>query len=431
MEKLVSLCKRRGIVFPSSEIYGGVGSFWDYGPLGVEIKQNIKELWWEDIVNLRDDVVGVETSIIMHPDVWLASGHVGSFYDSLVDCKVCKKRYRLDHLSSKKCPECGGELTEARNFNLMFETHIGPVEKEASKAYLRPETAQGIFVDFSTILNCSRQKIPFGIAQVGKSFRNEVSPGNFIFRSREFEQMELEYFVAPQTDEEWFKYWLDKRFKWYVSLGIKKEKLRLRKHNQNELAHYAKECYDIEYEFPFGWQELEGIANRSTFDLEVHIKRSGKDLSYFDEKTKERFIPVVIETSAGVDRTLLALLVDAYNEEEVEGEQRVILRFHPRVAPIKAGVFPLVRKGGLAEKAQDVEKMLRPHFATFYDEVGSIGRRYRRQDEVGTPYGITIDFQTLKDDTVTVRYRDSMDQDRVKIPELRFFIEKKIENGIS
>lgn len=427
MDKIVSLCKRRGIIFPSSEIYGGVGNIFDFGPLGVELKQNVKQLWWKDIVKMRDNVVGVETSIIMHPQVWVASGHVENFHDPLVDCKDCKKRFRADLIDKNKCPECGGELTEVRLFNLMFETHLGVIKEESTKVYLRPETAQGIFVDFSTILNSSRQKIPFGIAQIGKSFRNEISPGNFIFRTREFEQLELEFFVAPGTEEEWFDYWVQERFKWYLKLGIKKENLRIREHTPSELAHYAKKCCDIEYKFPFGWQELEGIANRAQFDLQSHIKVSGKDLSYYDEKTKERYVPVVIEASAGVDRTILTLLVDSYDEDVVEGEKRVVLRFIPSVAPMKVGVFPLVRKAGLPEKAKEIELNLRRYFTTFYDESGSIGRRYRRQDEIGTPFGITVDFQTLEDDTVTLRYRDSTKQDRISVKDLKQVLLEKNE----
>lgn len=426
MEKLTSLCKRRGIVFLSSEIYGGLGSFWDYGPLGVEIKRNIKNIWWQDTVLKRDDVVGIETSIIMHPQVWVASGHVQSFYDLLVDCKKCKKRFRQDHLEGNICPECGGELTEPRNFNLMFETYLGPVREEKDKAYLRPETAQGMFVDYLSVLNSSRIKVPFGIAQIGKSFRNEVSPGNFIFRSREFEQMEVEYFVHPTDDEKYFKLWVEERYNWYISLGIKAENLRLRAHRPNELAHYAKACYDIEYKFPFGWQELEGVANRGDFDLSSHAKFSGKELSYYDDEKKIKYIPYCIESSSGVERPLLAFLVEAYSEDVVQNEERVVLKLHPKIAPIKIAIFPLVRKGGLPEVAKDIEKNLRNYFTTFYDEVSSIGRRYRRQDEIGTPYGITVDFQTLEDNTVTLRDRDTTLQERIKIEEIENIIRKKL-----
>lgn len=426
MEKLASLCKRRGIVFLSSEIYGGLGSFWDYGPLGVEIKRNIKNIWWQDTVTKRDDVVGVETSIIMHPQVWVASGHTQSFYDLLVDCKKCKKRFRQDHLEGNICPECGGELTEPRNFNLMFETHLGPVREEKDKVYLRPETAQGMFVDYLSVLNSSRVKVPFGIAQIGKSFRNEVSPGNFIFRSREFEQMEVEYFVHPEEVEKYFKLWVEERYNWYISLGIKKENLRLRPHRPDELAHYAKVCYDIEYKFPFGWQELEGVANRGDFDLSSHAKFSGKDLSYYDDEKKIKYIPYCIESSAGVERPLLAFLVEALESDVVQNEERVVLKLHPKIAPIKVAIFPLVRKGELPSVAKDIEKNLKNYFTTFYDEVSSIGRRYRRQDEIGTPYGITVDFQTLEDGTVTLRDRDTTSQERIKIEEIENIIRKKL-----
>lgn len=426
MEKIVSLCKRRGIIFPSSEIYGGISAFWDYGPLGVEMKNNIKQDWWRNIVYLREDVVGVDTSIIIHPSAWKASGHVDSFFDPLTDCKNCKKRFRADQISSSVCPECGGELTEVRNFNLMFETYIGPIKEEAAKSYLRPETAQGIFLEFENILNTSRKKIPFGIAQIGKSFRNEITTGNFIFRSKEFEQMELEFFVEPETAKDWLKYWIEERFSWYVGLGIKKENLRIRQHTKEELAHYARECYDIEYKFPFGWQELEGIADRGDFDLSSHSRYSGRDLSYYDDEKKKRYIPYVIESSAGVDRTLLAILADAYGEDIVAGEERVVLRLHPKIAPVKVAVFPLVKKGGLVEVARNVEKQLRYYFTTFYDEVGSIGRRYRRQDEIGTPFAITVDFQTLQDNTVTLRDRDTTEQIRYRIEELKEVLTQKI-----
>ncbi len=435
MEKIVSLAKRRGFAFPSSEIYGGLGSCWDYGPLGVELKRNIKEAWWTDMVRERRDIVGIECAILMHPRVWEASGHVAGFADPLVDCKRCKQRFRADKLEDARCPEnpslhpgeCGGELTEARQFNLMFKTFMGPVEDTASVVFLRPETAQGIFVNFLNALTTSRQKIPFGVAQIGKSFRNEITPGNFLFRTREFEQMEMEYFVRPGEDEKWFQYWVEERFRWYVRLGIRQERLRIRPHGPEELAHYAKACADIEYEFPFGWAELEGIANRTDFDLRRHSEYSGKDLSYFDEETRERFIPYVIEPAGGVDRAALAFLIDAYDEDIVEGETRVVLRLHPRLAPIKAGVFPLLRKDGQPEKARRVEDLLRPHFAVQYDQAGAIGRRYRRQDEIGTPFGITIDHQTMQDDTVTLRERDSMQQVRVRIDHLVAELRRRIE----
>jgi len=435
MEKIVSLAKRRGFAFPSSEIYGGVGSCWDYGPLGVELKRNIKEAWWTDMVRARRDIVGIDCAILMHPRVWEASGHVAGFTDPLVDCKRCKQRFRADKLEDARCPEnpslrpgeCGGELTEARQFNLMFKTFMGPVEDTASVVFLRPETAQGIFVNFLNALTTSRQKIPFGVAQIGKSFRNEITPGNFLFRTREFEQMEMEYFVRPGEDEKWFEYWAGERFRWYANLGIRQERLRIRPHGPEELAHYAKACADIEYEFPFGWAELEGIANRTDFDLRRHSEYSGKDLSYFDEETRERFIPYVIEPAGGVDRAALAFLVDAYDEDVVEGETRVVLRLHPRLAPIKAGIFPLLRKDGQPEKARRVEDLLRPHFAVQYDQAGAIGRRYRRQDEIGTPFGITIDHQTMRDDTVTLRERDSMHQVRIPIDHLVDELRRRID----
>jgi glycyl-tRNA synthetase len=421
MEKVVNLCKRRGFVFPGSEIYGGLGSSLDYGPLGVELKRNVKEAWWRAVVTSRDDVVGLDCAIIMHPRVWEASGHVQGFSDPLVDCKSCKQRFRSDHVSGPRCPECGGELTEARQFNLMFKTYVGPVEDSASVAYLRPETAQGIFVNFRNVLETSRLKLPFGIAQIGKSFRNEITPGNFLFRTREFEQMELEFFVRPGEDEHWFEYWRDERFRWYVDLGIARERLRLRPHGADELAHYARGCADVEYQFPFGWSELEGIANRTDFDLKRHAEYSGKDLSYFDEERRERFIPWVIEPSAGADRSTLAFLVDAYAEDEAEGETRTVLRLDPRLAPYKAAVFPLLRKEGQPERAHKICEDLRRHFAADYDQAGSIGRRYRRQDEIGTPFGITVDHDTMRDGTVTLRDRDTMTQ--IRIPEERLIDE--------
>ncbi|RMD83474.1 MAG: glycine--tRNA ligase [Candidatus Dadabacteria bacterium] len=418
MEKIVNLAKRRGFVFPSSEIYGGLGSCWDYGPLGVELKRNVKEAWWRDTVTTRPDVVGLDCSILMHPRVWEASGHVANFTDPLVDCKQCKERFRADHVEGDCCPKCGGELTEPRQFNLMFKTFMGPVEDTAAQVYLRPETAQGIFVNFANVVNTMRLRPPFGIAQIGKSFRNEITPGNFLFRTREFEQMELEYFVKPGQDEPWFRYWLERRMAWYIDYGIRPENLRLRPHGPEELAHYAKSCSDVEYEFPIGWQELEGIANRTDFDLRAHMEYSGKDLSYYDDIAKERYVPYVIEPSAGADRSTLAFLVDAYDEEGPEEDRRVVLRLHPALAPIKVAVFPLMRKAGHPEKAQEIVEMLRPHFAVAYDQAGSIGRRYRRQDEIGTPLCVTVDYQTLEDDTVTLRDRDSMEQERVAIADL-------------
>lgn len=414
MDKLVSLCKRRGYIFQSSEIYGGINACYDYGHLGVELKKNIKALWWKDMVQMREEIVGLDASIIMHPGVWMASGHVEGFTDPLVDCRKCKNRFRADELEEEVCPRCGGELTEARQFNLMFRTHMGAVEDQASEIYLRPETAQGIYVNFLNVVNAARLKVPCGIAQVGKAFRNEITPGNFTFRTREFEQMEMQYFVKPGTDEEWFEYWKDERMKWYHLLGLRPEKLRMHEHGPDELAHYARAAFDIEYEFPFGWKELEGIHNRTDFDLTRHIEHSGKDLSYFDQATNEKFVPYIIETSAGLDRTLLTCLVDAYEEEE----ERVVLRLSPRIAPIQVGIFPLVKRDGMPEVARKIEEILRPHFHVFYDEKGAVGRRYRRQDEAGTPYCVTVDSETLEESTVTLRHRDSMEQERLAIDSL-------------
>ncbi|MBI3329835.1 MAG: glycine--tRNA ligase [Nitrospinae bacterium] len=424
MDKLVSLCKRRGFIFPSSEIYGGINSCWDYGPLGVEMKNNIKAWWWRSMTWMRDDIEGLDAGILMHPRVWEASGHVAGFTDPLVDCKMCKQRFRADQVGEARCPRkpsvapgalgCPGELTEPRMFNLLFKTYIGPIEDAGATVYLRPETAQGIYVNFHNVLLPARQKIPVGIAQIGKAFRNEISPGNFIFRSREFEQMEMQFFVKPDTAPEWFERWKAERYNWYIGLGIARENLRFHQHGPQELAHYARAAFDIEYHYPFGWRELEGIHNRGDFDLTQHQQFSGKDLSYFDETTRERFVPYVIETSAGVDRTLLTCLIDAYEEQT----ERVVLHISPRIAPIKAAIFPLVKRDGMPEIAQRVAAMLRPFYRVFYDESGSIGRRYRRQDEIGTPYGVTVDSETLKNETVTLRDRDSMTQERVKIDEV-------------
>jgi len=418
MDKIVSLCKRRGFIFPSSEIYGGLGSCWDYGPMGVELKRNVKNAWWRTIVQERDDVVGIDTSIMMHPDVWKASGHVDSFTDPLVECKSCHLRWRADEIENQKCPQCGGDLTEPRMFNLMFRTFMGPLEETASTVYLRPETAQGIFVNFENVVTTSRKKLPLGIAQIGKSFRNEITPGNFIFRTREFEHMELEYFVKPGTDDGWLDYWVKQRLDWYMSLGITKENLRLRQHGKDELAHYAKDCYDVEYLFPMGWSELEGIANRSDYDLTQHAKHSGKDLSYYDGQDGERYVPYIIEPSAGVDRSILAFLVDSYHEEVVEGGNRVVLRLHPSLAPMKVAVLPLSRNERLAPLARDVYRRLCPSFMADYDDSQSIGRRYRRQDEIGTPFCVTVDFESLQDNQVTIRERDSLAQIRLPIEEL-------------
>jgi len=418
MDKIVSLCKRRGFIFPSSEIYGGLGSCWDYGPMGVELKRNVKNAWWRTIVQERDDVVGIDTSIMMHPEVWKASGHVDSFTDPLVECKSCHLRWRADEIENQKCPQCGGELTEPRMFNLMFRTFMGPLEETASTVYLRPETAQGIFVNFENVVTTSRKKLPLGIAQIGKSFRNEITPGNFIFRTREFEHMELEYFVKPGTDDGWLDYWVKQRLDWYMSLGITKENLRLRQHGKDELAHYAKDCYDVEYLFPMGWSELEGIANRSDYDLTQHAKHSGKDLSYYDGQDGERYVPYVIEPSAGVDRSVLAFLVDSYHEEVVEGGNRVVLRLHPSLAPMKVAVLPLSRNERLAPLARDVYRRLCSSFMADYDDSQSIGRRYRRQDEIGTPFCVTVDFESLQDNQVTIRERDSLAQIRLPLEEL-------------
>jgi len=426
MDKIVSLCKRRGLIFPSSEIYGGLASCWDYGPMGVELKRNVKDAWWKTMVHERADVVGLDTSIMMHPEVWAASGHIDSFTDPLVDCKSCHLRWRADAIEGERCPECGGELTEPRMFNLMFKTSMGPVEEEASTVYLRPETAQGIFVNFDNVITTSRKKLPLGIAQIGKSFRNEITPGNFIFRTREFEHMELEYFVKPGTDEKWLDYWVKERFDWYAKLGIRKENLRLRQHGKDELAHYARDCYDIEYLFPMGWSELEGIANRGDFDLIQHAKCSGRELSYYDAEAGEKYVPYVIEPSAGVDRSVLAFLIDAYDEEEVEGEKRAVLHLHRSLAPVKVAVLPLSRNEKLTPLAKEVFKQLCPNFVTGYDDSQSIGRRYRRQDEIGTPFCVTIDFESLEDKQVTIRDRDSLAQIRVPIEELDKILAAKL-----
>jgi glycyl-tRNA synthetase len=426
MEKITSLCRRRGFIFPSSEIYGGLSSCWDYGPLGVELKRNIKEAWWRAVVRERDDVVGLDTSILMHPQTWEASGHLQGFSDPLAECKSCHQRWRTDDLEGSSCPACGGELTEPQMFNLMFKTFMGPVEDTSSTVYLRPETAQGIFVNFANVLDTTRKKLPLGIAQIGKSFRNEITTGNFIFRSREFEQMEIEYFVKPGSDEEWFNYWLEERRNWYLRLGIREENLRLRQHMKHELAHYARDCYDIDYLFPMGWAELEGIANRGDYDLTQHAKYSGKSLSYFNEDAKEHLVPCVIEPSAGVDRTFLAVLCDAYDEEPDGDEIRVLLHLHPELAPIKVAVLPLSRKENLAHVAQEVYAELRQCWTVSYDDAQSIGRRYRRQDEIGTPFCVTVDFASLEDRAVTIRERDTMNQIRVPMETLRTTLAAKL-----
>ncbi len=426
MEKIVSLCRRRGFIFPSSEIYGGLSSCWDYGPLGIELKRNIKEAWWRAAVQERDDVVGMDTSILMHPQTWVASGHVQGFSDPLVECKVCHLRWRADELQENICPSCGGELTDPRQFNLMFKTFMGPVEEAANEVYLRPETAQGMFVNFANVLTTTRKRLPFGIAQIGKSFRNEITTGNFIFRSREFEQMEIEFFVKPETDKEWFDYWLDQRRKWYLRFGMKEENLQLRQHAEHELAHYARDCYDIEYRFPMGWSELEGIANRGDFDLKQHAKYSGKSLEYFDDETKEHYVPCIIEPSAGVDRSLLAFLCDAYTEEPDKDAVRVVLHLHPSLAPMKVAVLPLSRRENLVKLAKDIHAELRQCWMVAYDDAQSIGRRYRRQDEIGTPLCVTVDFQSLEDNDVTIRDRDSMNQIRIPIKELKTTLAAKL-----
>jgi glycyl-tRNA synthetase len=493
MEKLTALCKRRGFIFQSSEIYGGIGGFWDYGPLGVELKRNIKNAWWEDMVRRRDDIVGLDASIIMNPRVWEASGHVGGFSDPMVDCTDCKSRFRADRVftisavagetemlsggveaeteemakeaisagaSSKirrrleqkaaeivwtsvradqmpegvtgKCPACGGELTVPREFNLMFETHVGAMQDSSSTAYLRPETAQGIFANYKNVLDSTRLKVPFGIAQIGKAFRNEINPRNYTFRSREFEQMEIEFFCHPDEADKWYKHWRDTRFQWYLTHGLTSSKLVLRDHEEDELAHYAAGCADVEYEFPFGVSELEGVANRTNYDLTKHQEHSGKDLNYFDDETKEKFIPFVIEPSGGVDRAALAFLCEAYTEDEApddkgEMQTRIVMKLHPRFAPIKVAVFPLVKKEGMPEIARKIYEEIRDAgLAAFYDEKGAVGRRYRRQDETGTPFCVTVDGQTLEDGTVTIRDRDSLDQTRIKTDEVLAFVREKL-----
>ncbi len=426
MEKIVSLCKRRGFIFQSSEIYGGLGSCWDYGPVGVELKRNVKNAWWRSIVETRGDVVGLDCSIMMHPMVWKASGHLAGFTDPLVECKSCQMRWRADQLDKPACPSCGGELSEPRNFNLMFKTFMGPVEEDAAVVYLRPETAQGIFVNFENVVTTTRKRLPLGIAQIGKSFRNEITPGNFTFRTREFEQMELEFFVKPGTDEEWYAYWAKERHQWYLNLGMRSENLRMREHDKSELAHYAKACVDVEYLFPIGWSELEGIANRADFDLTQHSKFSGKDLSYFDPQTNERYMPYVIEPSAGADRSVLAFLVDAYREEDLEGGTRVVLKLHPSLAPVKVAVLPLSRNEKLTPLARQIHENLSRSFVTEYDDTQSIGRRYRRQDEIGTPLCVTVDFESLEDNQVTIRDRDSLAQIRLPVANVEQALKAKL-----
>jgi glycyl-tRNA synthetase len=426
MEKIVSLCRRRGFIFQSSEIYGGLASCWDFGPLGVELKRNVKDAWWKDMVQSRDDMVGIDTSILMHTQVWAASGHLKNFTDLLVECKVCQKRWKADDLEKKNCPACGGEITEPRQFNTMFKTFMGPVEDSTAEVYLRPETAQGMFVNFQNVVTTTRKKLPFGIAQVGKAFRNEITTGNFVFRDREFEQMEIEYFIKPGTQDKWFEFWVNERFNWFQKLGLKKEHLKLHSKAKEELAHYALACSDIEFFFPMGWGELEGIASRGDYDLTQHANGSGRNLKYIDEEAKEQYLPYVVEPSAGVDRAVLAFLCDAYDEDIADGEERVILRFHPRIAPIKAAVLPLSKKEPLASVARQVFNSLRSDWVVQYDDTQSIGRRYRRQDEIGTPFCVTIDFQSLEDKQVTVRERDSMTQIRIPIAELKATLAAKL-----
>ncbi|HWF54013.1 MAG TPA: glycine--tRNA ligase [Solirubrobacteraceae bacterium] len=427
MDKIVSLSKRRGFVFPSSEIYGGLGSSYDYGHYGVLLKNNVKGQWWRSMLQERDDVVALDSAIIQHPKTWEASGHLAGFTDPLIDCRTCKLRFRADHIESAQCgrkpskhpgetDDC--DLTGARQFNLMFETTVGPVKEDGSTVYLRPETAQGIFLNFKNYLQFSRKKPPFGIAQIGKSFRNEITPGNFIFRTREFEQMEMEFFVPPEEAQKWFEHWLQQRFDWYVELGIRPDHLKLRPHDADELSHYSSGTSDVEYLFPIGWSELEGIANRGDFDLTAHAAASGQKLEYVDTATGERYVPHVIEPAAGADRAMLAFLVDAYDEDEIEGETRTVLRLHPKLAPVKVAILPLVRKDGQPELAREIWKDLRQRVQAEYDEGGAIGRRYRRQDEIGTPWAVTIDHQSLEDRTVTLRDRDSLKQDRIAIADL-------------
>jgi glycyl-tRNA synthetase len=434
MDRIVNLAKRRGLVFPSSEIYGGFRSTWDFGPLGVLLKRNVKDAWWRSMVQLRDDVVGLDASILMAPKVWEASGHLATFTDPLVDCRNCKERFRADHLpASGACPNCGAKdsLTEARNFNLMFKTFVGPVEDDASVAYLRPETAQGIFVNFLNVQTTTRKKPPFGVAQIGKSFRNEITPGNFIFRTREFEQMEMEFFVPPEDSPRWYEYWCQERYRWFTDLGIPEAQLRLRPHDPEEMSHYSTATSDVEFEFPWGWGELEGVANRTDFDLTQHAKFSGQDLSYFDQENDRRYVPHVIEPALGADRAMLAFLLAAYEEQEIENgkggtETRTVLHLHPRLAPIKVAVLPLSKNEKLVPVADEVAGLLRERLMIDVDVAGSIGRRYRRQDEVGTPLCVTIDFDTLDDQAVTIRERDTMKQERISLDQVTSYFAERL-----
>lgn len=435
LEKLVSLCKRRGFIFQSSEIYGGLASTWDYGPLGVELKRNLKESWWRSMVWSRDDMVGLDSAILMHPTTWEASGHLQSFSDPLVECKDCHQRWREDQLDKSSCPDCNGNLTDSRNFNLMFKTFMGPVEEAASTVFLRPETAQGIFVNFNNVLSTTRKKLPFGIAQIGKAFRNEITTGNFIFRTREFEMMEIEYFVNPGDDEDQHQKWIDLFINWYVSLGLNRERLRVRPHSGSELSHYSKATHDIEYHFPWGWGEIQGIANRTDYDLKAHAEASGESLTYFDADSNQHITPYVIEPSAGVDRAVMALLVDSYTEQDAPtasggSEIRTLLKLHHSLAPVKVAILPLSRKENVSSLARDIHQMLRVSNTINgfiqYDDSQSIGRRYRRQDEIGTPLCITIDFESLEDNSVTIRDRDTMNQERVAIKDLPSELETRL-----
>tara|TARA_Y100000994_G_scaffold67830_1_gene55409 strand:+ start:4623 stop:5939 length:1317 start_codon:yes stop_codon:yes gene_type:complete len=428
LDAIVSLAKRRGFVFQGSEIYGGLRSVWDFGPLGIELKRTVKDVWWKHMIHQREDIEGIDSAILMHPSVWEASGHVSGFTDPLVECKTCHIRFREDQIEDAKlCPEkdCKGNLTESKQFNLMFQTFMGPVQDEGSQIYLRPETAQGIFVNFENVMTSARKKIPFGIGQIGKSFRNEITPGNFIFRTREFEQMEMEFFCKPDSADEWFKYWIDFSHDWFELLGIKKSNLRKREHTDDEKPHYAKAALDIEYNFPWGWGELETINNRSDHDLKSHSEKSGKDLSFFDETSKERYVPYVIEPAMGADRTVLAVICDAYDEEDLEGEKRSLLRFKPIISPIQVAVLPLSKNEKLSEVSDEIYKKLQKIYRCQFDNTQSIGKRYRRQDEIGTPICLTIDFDTVeKDQCVTLRHRDTMDQIRIKIEDIEKEIEK-------
>ncbi|MEV0404199.1 glycine--tRNA ligase [Actinoallomurus sp. NPDC050550] len=452
METIVNLSKRRGLVFPSSEIYGGLRASWDYGPLGVELKNNVKRQWWKAMVQGRDDVVGLDSCVILAREVWEASGHVREFVDPLTECQSCHKRYRADHLTEAYeekhgrapengladivCPNCGtrGAFTEPKMFNGLLKTYLGPVEDESGLAYLRPETAQGIFINYAAVQSAARRKPPFGIGQIGKSFRNEITPGNFIFRTREFEQMEMEFFVEPGTDEEWHQYWIDTRLQWYVDLGISKDNLRLYEHPKDKLSHYSKRTVDVEYRFNFQgseWGELEGIANRTNFDLSTHSKHSGADLSYFDQEKEQRYVPFVIEPAAGVDRCVLTFMMDAYNEDEAPNakgkmEKRVVMRLDHRLAPVKVAVLPLSRNADLSPKAKDLAAQLRRNWNVEFDDAGAIGRRYRRQDEIGTPYCVTVDFDTLEDNAVTIRERDSMAQERIGLDQVEAFLATRL-----